>query len=163
MDILDTADRVVARARARLWDPGESRSMVVRAPILACVQPRTSLTLPVKCQGCTGSGSPPELTDCEDLFPRSRVEYLQRDVTRHECWQAGPRAVLRDGSYQERDDCDDRMPARIARAVCSGAGQRWFEAGLSPCLSLRALHLSERLRPCFAKLQAARFATLAAA
>src|SRR6187399_2463085 len=29
-----------------------------------------------------GSGSPPELTDCEDLFRRSRVEYLQRDETR---------------------------------------------------------------------------------
>jgi hypothetical protein len=43
------------------------------------------------------------------------------------------------------------------------SGQRWFESGLAPCLSLRALHLSERLRPCFAKLQAAQFATLAAA
>src|SRR6185503_15128899 len=38
-----------------------------------------------------GSGSPPELTDCEDLFRRSRVEYLQRDVTRHERGLAGPR------------------------------------------------------------------------
>jgi hypothetical protein len=43
------------------------------------------------------------------------------------------------------------------------SGQRWFESSLSPCLALRALHLSERLRPCFAKLQAARFAILEAA
>lgn len=44
-----------------------------------------------------------------------------------------------------------------------GSGQRWFETGLAPCLSLRALHLSERLRPCFARVAAARSACLRAA
>lgn len=46
---------------------------------------------------------------------------------------------------------------------CKRSGQRWFESGLAPCLALRALHLSERLRPCFAKLQATRFASFRAA
>ena len=54
-----------------------------------------------------------------------------------------------------------RLPVVTMRFKRSG--QRWLETGLAPCLSLRALYLSERLRPCFAKLQAARFATLAAA
>jgi len=62
------------------------------------------------------------------------------------------------GSGPTEGACKSVVTMRFKRS-----GQRWFEAGLSPCLSLRALHLSERLRPCFAKLQAARFATLAAA
>ena len=49
------------------------------------------------------------------------------------------------------------LPMRFKRS-----GQRWFESGLAPCLSLRALHLSERLRPCFARLQAKQIASLAA-
>lgn len=46
---------------------------------------------------------------------------------------------------------------------CKRSGQRWFDAGLAPCLSLRALHLGERLRPSFVRRAAARSATLAAA
>jgi hypothetical protein len=43
------------------------------------------------------------------------------------------------------------------------SGQRWFEHGLSPCLQLRALHLNERLRPCFDLLIAAQKASFVAA
>lgn len=62
------------------------------------------------------------------------------------------------GSGPTEGACKSVVTMRFKRS-----GQRWFEAGLSPCLSLRALHLSERLKPCFARLQAARFATLNAA
>jgi hypothetical protein len=62
------------------------------------------------------------------------------------------------GSGPTEGACKSVVTMRFQRS-----GQRWFESGLSPCLSLRALHLSDRLRPCFAKLQAARFATLSAA
>lgn len=62
------------------------------------------------------------------------------------------------GSGPTEGACKSVVTMRFKRS-----GQRWFESGLSPCLSLRALHLSDRLRPCFAKLQAARFATLGAA
>lgn len=62
------------------------------------------------------------------------------------------------GSGPTEGACKSVVTMRFKRS-----GQRWFEAGLAPCLSLRALYLSERLQPCFAKLQAARFATLAAA
>jgi len=62
------------------------------------------------------------------------------------------------GSGPTEGACKSVVTMRFKRS-----GQRWFEAGLAPCLSLRALHLSERLQPCFAKLQAACFATLAAA
>lgn len=46
---------------------------------------------------------------------------------------------------------------------CKRGGQRWFESGLGPCLALRALHLSGRLQPAFARIVAARTATLEAA
>jgi hypothetical protein len=46
---------------------------------------------------------------------------------------------------------------------CKRGGQRWFESGLSPCLALRALHLSDRLRPAFLRIAAARTASLQAA
>ena len=62
------------------------------------------------------------------------------------------------GSGPTEGACKSVVTMRFKRS-----GQRWLETGLAPCLSLRALYLSERLRPCFAKLQAARFATLAAA
>ena len=62
------------------------------------------------------------------------------------------------GSGPTEGACKSVVTMRFKRS-----GQRWLESGLAPCLSLRALHLSERLRPCFARLQASRFATLAAA
>ena len=62
------------------------------------------------------------------------------------------------GSGPTEGACKSVVTMRFKRS-----GQRWFESGLAPCLSLRALHLSERLRPCFARLQAARSATLRAA
>lgn len=62
------------------------------------------------------------------------------------------------GSGPTEGACKSVVTMRFKRS-----GQRWFETGLAPCLSLRALHLSERLHGCFAKVQAARFATLEAA
>jgi hypothetical protein len=62
------------------------------------------------------------------------------------------------GSGPTEGACKSVVTMRFKRS-----GQRWLESGLAPCLSLRALHLSDRLRPCFARLQASRIATLAAA
>ena len=64
-----------------------------------------------------------------------------------------------------------RVPSSISDAtlgLISGhveylRGQRWFETGLAPCLFLRSLHLSERLRPCFEILQTTPIASLRAA
>ena len=62
------------------------------------------------------------------------------------------------GSGVTEGACKSVIAMRFKRS-----GQRWFEEGLSPCLQLRALHLNERLRPCFDLLVAARSASLAAA
>lgn len=62
------------------------------------------------------------------------------------------------GSGVTEGACKSVITMRFKRS-----GQRWFEQGLSPCLQLRALHLNERLRPCFDLLVAARTASLAAA
>ena len=62
------------------------------------------------------------------------------------------------GSGPTEGACKSVIAMRFKRS-----GQRWFETGLAPCLSLRALHLSERLRACFDYVQATRFATLEAA
>src|SRR5678815_3256619 len=59
-------------------------------------------------------GSPPGLTDCEDLFGDQE-------------WSTD----------QERGDREGRMPRRIARAVCTGAG---WGGGLS------LIHISEPTR-----------------
>ncbi len=37
---------------------------------------------------------------------------------------------------------------------CKRGGQRWRERGLTACLALRAQHLNDRLRPCFAQVRA---------
>jgi hypothetical protein len=57
------------------------------------------------------------------------------------------------------------LPARLVEngtpALAFGVTRGFAERPLR-CLSLGALHLSKRLRPCFDHLQAARFATLEA-
>lgn len=62
------------------------------------------------------------------------------------------------GSGVTEGACKSVITMRFKRS-----GQRWFEHGLSPCLQLRALHLNERLRPCFDLFVAAHTASLAAA
>lgn len=85
------------------------------------------------------------------------LEYLRNN--RHRIrYATSLRRGLPIGSGPTEGACKSVVTMRFKRS-----GQRWFESGLAPCLSLRALHLSERLRPCFAKLQDARFATLKAA
>ena len=85
------------------------------------------------------------------------VEYFRNN--RHRLrYATSLRRGLPIGSGPTEGACKSVVTMRFKRS-----GQRWFESGLAPCLSLRALHLSERLRPCFAKLQALRFATLEAA
>jgi len=62
------------------------------------------------------------------------------------------------GSGVTEGACKSVITTRFKRS-----GQRWFEHGLSPCLQLRALHLNERLRPCFELLLSSRNGALAAA
>jgi hypothetical protein len=62
------------------------------------------------------------------------------------------------GSGVTEGACKSVVTMRFKRS-----GQRWFEHGLSPCLQLRALHLNERLRPCFDVVVASRMGSLAAA
>ena len=62
------------------------------------------------------------------------------------------------GSGVTEGACKSVITMRFKRC-----GQRWFEEGLAPCLQLRALHLNERLRPCFDLLLTSRKASLAVA
>lgn len=85
------------------------------------------------------------------------VEYLRRNRRRMR-YASRRREGLPIGSGPTEGACKSVITVR-----CKRGGQRWFESGLAPCLSLRALHLAERLRPSFARRAAARSATLAAA
>ena len=87
----------------------------------------------------------------------SHLEYLRNHRQRLR-YATSRRCGLPIGSGATEGACKSVVTMRFKRS-----GQRWFESGLAPCLSLRALHLSDRLRPCFAKLQASRFASLEAA
>lgn len=84
------------------------------------------------------------------------LEYFRRNRSRIR-YATSLRRGCPIGSGPTEGACKSLVTMRFKRS-----GQRWFESGLSPCLSLRALHLSERLRPCFAKVQATRFASLEA-
>ena len=85
------------------------------------------------------------------------LEYLRRN--RHRIrYATSKRRGCPIGSGPTEGACKSVVTMRFKRS-----GQRWFESGIAPCLSLRALHLSDRLRPCFANLQAARFASFGAA
>lgn len=101
--------------------------------------------------------SPRQLSAEKQRIVSGHLEYFRNN--RHRIrYATSRRRGLPIGSGPTEGACKSVVTMRFKRS-----GQRWFESGLSPCLSLRALHLSERLKPCFAKLQAARFATLSAA
>lgn len=101
--------------------------------------------------------SPRQISAEKQRIVSGHLEYFRNN--RHRIrYATSRRRGLPIGSGPTEGACKSVVTMRFKRS-----GQRWFEAGLSPCLSLRALHLSERLRPCFEKLQAARFATLRAA
>jgi len=85
------------------------------------------------------------------------VEYLRKNRRRMR-YASRRRGGLPIGSGPTEGACKSVIAVR-----CKRGGQRWFESGLAPCLSLRALHLGERLRPAFERSAAARSATLAAA
>ena len=112
-------------------------------------------------------GEPPP----EFWFERGVVEIrgdLLKDVVKHleyfRRYRRGIRyasrrqAGLPIGSGATEGACKSLVTVRFKRS-----GQRWFEAGVVPCLSLRALHLSDRLRPAFDRYASARSASLAAA
>jgi hypothetical protein len=85
------------------------------------------------------------------------VEYFRRNRARMR-YATRKRNGLPIGSGATEGACKSLVAMR-----CKRSGQRWFESGLGPCLSLRALHLSDRLRPAFDRIGAARTASLAAA
>ena len=85
------------------------------------------------------------------------VEYFRRNRARMR-YATRKRHGLPIGSGATEGACKSLVAMR-----CKRGGQRWFESGLAPCLSLRALHLSDRLRPAFDRIGAARTASLAAA
>ena len=85
------------------------------------------------------------------------LEYLRRNRRRMR-YASLRRRGIPIGSGATEGACKSVVAVRFKRS-----GQRWFETGLAPCLSLRALHLSERLRPCFARAATARSASLRAA
>jgi hypothetical protein len=85
------------------------------------------------------------------------VEYFRKNRRRMR-YASRRRYGLPIGSGPTEGACKSVITIR-----CKRGGQRWFESGLAPCLSLRALHLGERLRASFMRRAAARFASLAAA
>jgi hypothetical protein len=85
------------------------------------------------------------------------LEYLRRNRRRIR-YASRRRAGLPIGSGATEGACKSVVTVRFKRS-----GQRWFESGVAPCLSLRALHLSERLRPAFVRSSRARTARLDAA
>jgi len=85
------------------------------------------------------------------------LEYLRRNRRRMR-YASRRRAGLPIGSGATEGACKSLVAVRFKRS-----GQRWLESGVAPCLSLRALHLSERLRPVFLRSSRARTARLHAA
>jgi hypothetical protein len=71
------------------------------------------------------------------------IEYL-RNNRRRMRYASARRAGFPVGSGVTEGACKSLIACRFKRS-----GQRWFEQGLSACLSLRALHLNEHLAPCF--------------
>lgn len=85
------------------------------------------------------------------------VEYF-RNYRRQIRYARRRRAGLPIGSGATEGACKSLIAVRFKRS-----GQRWFETGVVPCLSLRALHLSDRLLPAFDRYQATYTARLEAA
>ena len=98
-----------------------------------------------------------ELRDDALAAVSGHVEYFRKNRRRVR-YANRRRSGLPIGSGPTEGACKSVITVR-----CKRGGQRWFESGLAPCLSLRALHLAERLRPSFVRRAAARSATLAAA
>lgn len=84
----------------------------------------------------------------------AHVEHLRR-YRRRMRYASRLRAGLPIGSGATEGACKSLVTVRLERS-----GQRWFESGVVPCLSLRARHLSERLHSAFARVAAARAATI---
>lgn len=87
----------------------------------------------------------------------AHLEYFRR-YRRQIRYASRRRRGLPIGSGPTEGACKSLVTVRFKRS-----GQRWFESGVVPCLSLRALHLSDRLRPAFDRYAGARTALLAAA
>jgi hypothetical protein len=85
------------------------------------------------------------------------LEYFRRSRRRIR-YATRRRAGLPIGSGATEGACKSLVTTRFKRS-----GQRWFESGVAPCLSLRALHLSARLRPVFAHVAARRGVAIRAA
>lgn len=112
------------------------------------------------------SAPPPRFWDARGVFELDgealaavygHLEYLRRNRRRIR-YATRRRAGLPIGSGPTEGACKSLVTTRFKRG-----GQRWFESGLAPCLSLRALHLSDRLRPAFVLSAAARTSCLQAA
>jgi hypothetical protein len=86
-------------------------------------------------------------------------KHLRKDGGSHELWQHwgyidGNRHRMRYASVARRGfpigsgategACKSVIAARLKRS-----GQRWLEPGVDACLTLRTLHLNDRLLPCF--------------
>lgn len=74
------------------------------------------------------------------------AEYIRRHKS-HMRYASALRHGFAIGSGVTEGACKSVVTCRFKRS-----GQRWLEHGLSPCLTLRTLHLSERLRPCFVRV-----------
>jgi hypothetical protein len=79
---------------------------------------------------------------------RGHIEYIRRGRKRMR-YASARRAGYPIGSGVTEGACKSLIACRFKRS-----GQRWFERGLSACLSLRALHLNDRLAPCFQRVAA---------
>jgi hypothetical protein len=77
------------------------------------------------------------------------IEYVRKNRRRMRYATAAQRGFPI-GSGVTEGACKSMITVR-----CKRSGQRWRDRGLSACLALRALHLNQRLRPCFARVQAA--------
>jgi hypothetical protein len=74
------------------------------------------------------------------------IEYVCRNRRRLR-YASVMRRGLPQGSGVAEGACKSVVTTRFKRS-----GQRWFERGLSSCLALRAMHLNQRLRPCFDRI-----------
>jgi hypothetical protein len=96
--------------------------------------------------------------DAETLTAVSaHLEYFRR-YRREIRYASRRRAGLPIGSGATEGACKSLVAQRFKRS-----GQRWFESGLAPCLALRALHLSDRLRAALVLNARARTSRLQAA
>jgi hypothetical protein len=77
------------------------------------------------------------------------IEYVRNNLGRMR-YAGAARCGFPIGSGVTEGACKSMITVR-----CKRGGQRWRERGLTACLTLRTQHLNDRLRPCFAHVQAA--------